>query len=133
MRKSYLISYGVFSIDEEHLNHYFRHFYEVTIAPYWAPERRHVDEGYKNLPFPFHEIAVQLPVLQVEWNFYQLIGYMSTWSAVKAATQALGHNPLNVLADALLPEWEDPELPRVVSWPLSLRVGRINPDQEKDN
>ncbi|WP_180031816.1 class I SAM-dependent methyltransferase [Acinetobacter sp. YH12245] len=128
-----LISYGVFSIDEEHLNHYFRHFYEVTIAPYWAPERRHVDEGYKNLPFPFQEISVQPPVLQVEWNFYQLIGYMSTWSAVKAATQALGHNPLNVLADALLPEWEDPELPRVVSWPLSLRVGRINPDQEKDN
>ena len=49
-------------------------------------------------------------MLQVEWNFYQLIGYMSTWSAVKAATKALGHNPLNVLADALLPEWEDPEL-----------------------
>nr|WP_286380503.1 hypothetical protein [Acinetobacter pseudolwoffii] len=50
---------------------------------------------------------------------------MSTWSAVKAATKALGHNPLNVLADALLPEWEDPELPRVIRWPLSVRAGRI--------
>lgn len=105
----------------------------MTIAPYWAPERRHVDEGYKNLPFPFQEISVQPPVLQVEWNFYQLIGYMSTWSAVKAATTALGHNPLNVLADVLLPEWEDSELPRVVSWPLSLRVGTINPDKGMDN
>lgn len=75
-----LITYGVFSVDEEHLNHYFRHFYEVTIAPYWPPERHHVNEGYKNLPFPFQEISIQAPVLQVEWNFYQLIGYMSTWS-----------------------------------------------------
>lgn len=75
-----LITYGVFHVDEEHLNHYFRHFYEVTIAPYWPPERHHVNEGYKNLPFPFQEISIQAPVLQVEWNFYQLIGYMSTWS-----------------------------------------------------
>ena len=66
-------------------------------------------------------------MLEVEWNFYQLIVYMSTWSAVKAATQALGHNPLNVLADALLPEWEDPELPRAIRWPLSVRVGNIHP------
>ena len=33
--------------------------------------------------------------------------------------------PLDVLADALLPEWEDPELPRVIRWPLSVRAGRI--------
>ncbi|WP_347455785.1 class I SAM-dependent methyltransferase [Acinetobacter thermotolerans] len=121
-----LITYGVFSVDEEHLNHYFQHFYEVTIAPYWPAERHHVDEGYQNLAFPFQEIPIQPPVLQVEWNFYQLIGYMSTWSAVKAATKALGYNPLNVLADALLPEWENPELPRVITWPLSLRVGKVN-------
>lgn len=121
-----LISYGVFRVDERHLNHYFKHFYEVTVAPYWPPERRHVDEGYQNLSFPFQEISIQPPVLQVEWNFNQLIGYMSTWSAVKAATQALGHNPLNVLAEALLPEWEDPELPRVITWPLSVRAGRVN-------
>ena len=112
-------------MDEPHLDHYFKHFYKVTLALYWPPERRHVDEGYKNLAFPFQEIAVQRRVLQVEWNFYQLIGYMSTWSAVKAATNVLGHNPLNVLADALLPEWEDPELPRVIRWPLSVRAGRI--------
>lgn len=123
-----LITYGVFSVDEEHLNHYFQHFYEVTIAPYWPPERHHVDEGYQNLAFPFQEISIQPPVLQVEWNFYQLIGYMSTWSAVKVATKALGHNPLNILADALLPEWEDPELPRVITWPLSLRLGKVNPN-----
>ncbi len=53
---------------------------------------------------------------------------MSTWSAVKAATKALGHNPLNVLADTMLSEWEDPELPRIISWPLAVRVGRVNPD-----
>ena len=122
-----LITYGVFSVDEEHLNHYCQHFYEVTIAPYWPPERQHVDEGYQNLEFPFEEFSIQPPALQVEWNFYQLIGYMSTWSAVKAASKALGHNPLNILADALLPEWEDPELPRVISWPLSVRVGKVNP------
>lgn len=123
-----LITYGVFSVDEEHLNHYFRHFYEVTLASYWPPERHHVDEGYQNLAFPFQEISISPPILQVEWNFYQLIGYMSTWSAVKAATKALGHNPLNILADTMLSEWEDPELPRVIRWPLSVRVGRVNPD-----
>lgn len=96
-----LITYGAFSVDEEHLNHYFRHFYEVTLAPYWPSERHHVDEGYKNLSFTFQEISISPPMLQVEWNFYQLIDYMSTYSAVKAATKSLVHNPLNVLADAL--------------------------------
>ena len=28
-----------------------------VIGPYWPPERRYVDEGYRTIPFPWHELA----------------------------------------------------------------------------
>ncbi|MFJ4376028.1 class I SAM-dependent methyltransferase [Pseudomonas japonica] len=119
-----LITYGVLHLEGE-LDGPLQQFYHQTIAPYWPPERRHVETGYRDLPFPFTEIEVPPQVIEMRWTLAQLIGYLNTWSAVKAAEQALGHSPLDGVAQQLAEAWGDPATRRLVTWPLTLRAGRI--------
>ncbi|MHA6194315.1 class I SAM-dependent methyltransferase [Pseudomonas wadenswilerensis] len=119
-----LITYGVLHLDGE-LDRHLQHFYYQTVAPYWPPERRHVETGYRDLPFPFAEIEVPPQVIEMRWTLPQLIGYLNTWSAVKAAERALGGNPVDTVAQQLAEEWGDPQARRLVTWPLTIRAGRI--------
>ena len=119
-----LITYGVLHLDGEPDRH-LQHFYYQTIAPYWPPERRHVETGYRDLPFPFAEIEVPPQEIEMHWTLPQLIGYLNTWSAVKAAERALGSNPVDIVAQQLAEEWGDPQSRRRVTWPLTIRAGRI--------
>jgi len=119
-----LITYGVLHLDGE-LDRHLQTFYYQTVAPYWPPERRHVETGYRDLPFPFAEIEVPPQVIEMRWTLPQLIGYLNTWSAVKAAERALGSNPVDTVAQQLAEEWGDPQSRRRVTWPLTIRAGRI--------
>lgn len=119
-----LITYGVLHLEGEPDRH-LQHFYHHTIAPYWPPERRHVETGYRDLPFPFAEISIPPQVIEMRWTLAQLIGYLNTWSAVKAAEKALGVNPVDALAQVLSEEWGDPTNRRLITWPLTLRAGRV--------
>ncbi|WP_175654022.1 class I SAM-dependent methyltransferase [Pseudomonas sp. Marseille-P9899] len=119
-----LITYGVLHLEGE-LDRHLQQFYYHDIAAYWPPERRHVETGYRDLPFPFAEIEVPPQVIEMQWNLAQLIGYLNTWSAVKAAQQALGFNPVDTLAQQLAEEWGDPTTRRRITWPLTIRAGRL--------
>lgn len=98
-----------------------------TIGPYRPAERKHVEDGYQSLAFPFAE--VELPVINMEvlWNLDQLVGYLNTWSAVKEAEKSLGFNPVAELRKALLSEWGSPAVQKKITWPLSIRAGKVNP------
>lgn len=119
-----LITYGVPHIDGD-LDGLIQHFYHETIGPYWPAERRHVEDGYRNLPFPFKETTLLAPALEAQWRLDHLMGYLHTWSAVKAAEQALGTNPARQFAAVLREAWGDPDTRRLVHWPLSIRAGHI--------
>lgn len=119
-----LITYGVLHVDGG-VDRHVQRFYYDTIAPYWPAERRHVEDGYRSLPFPFQEIAFPPLAIEVTWRLEDLLGYINTWSAVKAAEKALDSNPVEHLAAALRKDWDDPGVARRVIWPLSVRAGRI--------
>lgn len=120
-----LITYGVLHLEGE-LDRHLHDFYYQAIASYWPPERRHVETGYRDLPFPFTPIEVPPQVIEMRWTLPQLVGYLNTWSAVKAAERALGVNPVDALAAALGEEWGDPATRRLVTWPLTIRAGRLH-------
>ena len=42
--------------------------YVDLTGPYWPPERRYIDEGYRTLPFPFERIAAPAFEMRVDWN-----------------------------------------------------------------
>ena len=61
--------------------------------------------------------------MEARWTLSQLLGYFSTWSATNRFIKANGRNPIEPLADALAKVWGDTNSPKLVDWPLSLRVG----------
>jgi hypothetical protein len=105
------------------LNHLLETFYTDVVGPYWAPERRHVESGYRTLPFPYSELTPPDFTMEERWTLSELLDYLGTWSATRSFRQVNGWNPVEELARELTPGWGDPALARPVRWPLSLRLG----------
>jgi SAM-dependent methyltransferase len=120
-----LVTYGVLHVARDEANAVVQRFYREVIGSYWPPERAHVEDGYRSLPFPFEEIEAPAMAIEVSWRLRDLVGYTETWSAVRAAEKAVGRKPMEDFQAALAEAWGDPELPRNVLWPLSLRAGRL--------
>lgn len=99
-----------------------RHFSEVTVGPYWPPERALVEEGYASLPFPFERIEAPAFAMHARWELGRFLAYLGTWSSVNRFRRETGNDPLPALGDELAPRWGDGE--REIRWPLVLRAGR---------
>src|SRR5436190_1039921 len=72
-------AYGMNQVAGEDANEIAQDFYHNVVGPYWPPERRLVEEGYRTIPFPFKEIVAPSFQLEVHWNLEQLLGYFSSW------------------------------------------------------
>ncbi|MGO4573862.1 class I SAM-dependent methyltransferase [Microvirga sp. 2TAF3] len=119
-----LVTYGVVQADPE-INPVIQHFYKDVIGPYWPPERRHVEEGYRAFDFPFKELSPPPLAIEVQWRVADFIGYAETWSAVRGTEKALGREPVESFQRELVKAWGDPERRRAIRFPLSFRIGRI--------
>jgi SAM-dependent methyltransferase len=117
-------AYGAQHLDQPALDSVLRHFYTDIVGKFWSPERRHVESGYRTLPFPFPELQPPVLVMEEHWSLAQLLGYVGTWSATQRFRETEGHDPVARLGQELAPHWGDPSATRRVRWPLSLRVGR---------
>jgi SAM-dependent methyltransferase len=98
-------------------------FYGQILGPYWEKERQLVEEGYRKSIFPLNELSPPEFQMKAEWTFEHLIGYLGTWSALQAYIKKNGQNPLEPLARSIHEVWDD-QRTRLVSWELSMRVGR---------
>jgi hypothetical protein len=92
---------------------------------FWPPERALVISRYADIVFPFEEIPVPPVEMTAEWNLERSIGYLSTWSAVKAFQKATGEDPVAAVEPELAAAWGDPAAEKTVRWPLVVRAGRI--------
>jgi SAM-dependent methyltransferase len=119
-----LVTYGVIRADPD-IDATVQHFYKHVVGPYWPPERRHVEEGYRSFAFPFDEWTAPPLAIEVQWTASDLIGYADTWSAVRGAEKALGRAPIETFRRDLMQAWGDPHHHRTIRFPLSLRVGRM--------
>ena len=117
-------AYGVNRTDDDPINNVILDFYENVVGPYWPPERKLVEDGYRTIAFPFDEIASPGFCMEAHWTLEELTGYFSTWSATNRFIKATGQNPLEPLAERLKRTWGDAKLPRRIEWPLAVRVGR---------
>lgn len=116
-------TYGMASIAPE-IDAAITDFYTNVVGEYWPPERRFVEAGYKNMPFPFREVAPPALQLKMQWDLDALLGYVSTWSAVQRYTKMRGADPLVKLRERVEPVWNSGDELRPVVWSLHLRVGR---------
>jgi methyltransferase family protein len=119
-----LVSYGVILVNDA-IDPVVRRFHTDVLGPYWRPERRHVESGYRSLPFPFPEIAAPRLEIQVQWALADLMGYVDTWSAVEALRRAEGDGRLAAFRRDLADAWGPAGAAHTVRWPLALRVGLV--------
>lgn len=98
-------------------------FYQGPINTYWPPERSHIETGYRELEFPFTEIALPKAAMELDWTLAQLASYLRTWSAVVRFSKDQGFDPVTDLEKELAPIWG--EGARRVTWPLVGRIGRV--------
>lgn len=119
-------SYGILQVADATVNDLVQRFYYNDVGPYWPPERHHVENGYRELAFPFCPVETPAFVMSLSWNMAQLLGYFRSWSATECYIQAKGIDPVAQLELSLRTCWGDANCCRDVQWPLTLRVGRMD-------
>lgn len=117
-------AYGINVVEGDEANRLVQDFYANVVGPYWPPERKLVEEGYRTIPFPFEEWTPPSFRMESRWTMDELLGYFSTWSATNRFVKANGRNPVAALEKELAKVWGERSAARWVTWPLSLRVGR---------
>jgi len=120
-----LISYGVVRVEPD-LRKRFDRFYWREIGPFWPPERRLVETGYRNIDFPFPQVPVAALSIRRSWTPDAFLGHLGTWSAVRNAAESGHDDALRRYATGLTEAWGEPSRPRNILWPITVRAGRLD-------
>jgi SAM-dependent methyltransferase len=95
------------------------------VGAYWPPERKHVDNEYRDIPFPFERLAVPPMTLAYDWTLEQVGGYLRTMSATGRYVAQHGTDPV-VTVDAELAAIWGPTPMRRITWPLIVLAGHVS-------
>ena len=117
-----LIAYERTSIDPP-IDEIVEDFYSRVLGRWWPPERKHIETGYRHLDFPF--AATTVPDLGIEelWTADEFLGYIRTWSAVRAMEESEGPGPTQDFEARLRSVWG--ERSRRIFWPIVVRAGHV--------
>ena len=100
---------------------------DARMRRWWPPERAHVDAHYRDLPFPFETLtsdvfASESMAMTANWTAEQMIGYVSTWSAVSRYRAAHEEDPVIAFSERVRAAWGSATT-HAIRWPLVIRVG----------
>lgn len=118
-----LVGYGNATLDDAPLQERFVRFYHDEIGSHWPAQRHMLLDGYASVDFPFDEIEAPALTLTREWTADEMLAYVDTWSAVRAARAAGAHAAIADFARDLRRLWGDRA--RRVTWPMPIRAGRV--------
>jgi len=107
-------------------------YYESIVGEYWPQERKHIEQRYTTIDFPFTPIQAPNCTMKKQWTLKHLIGYLGTWSATQKYMAENGTDPRNLILQDLTAAWGDDET-REVSWPVTIQTFRINPTEDTNN
>jgi SAM-dependent methyltransferase len=99
--------------------------YWETLRGYWPAGREHVENGYRDIPFPFKRLASPVFSLHADWSLHHLFGYFGSWSAIAAYRKKNGRDPLEPYRPAFQAAWGDPHSLKPIAWPLSILAGVV--------
>lgn len=118
-----VIGYGLIKV-EERVDSLIGELYDNTLKDCWDKERKHIEEKYQSIPFPFEELECPSLKMVYSWTKDQLIGYLSTWSAVKHFKAKNLSDPIVEFERRLMEVWPD-ESPKKIEFPQILRIGKL--------
>ncbi|MEQ8352039.1 MAG: class I SAM-dependent methyltransferase [Leptospiraceae bacterium] len=102
------------------------HYYHNVVGPYWPPERESIEAQYQDIEVPSWLLQTDPPVVEMKafWDRNQLLGYISTWSAVQKYMEENRKDPVPLLEEALKNCWPEARQKRTVKWPFFFIIGR---------
>ncbi len=119
----------VWTYEKSSVNHavdaVFENLYRGTLDDYWPAERKHVESGYRDIPFPLKEMATPHFELHCQWNLAQYLAYLRSWSASQRYLKVTGQDAVSAIEQEMLEAWGDPEKTLGVAWPLTVRAGKF--------
>ena len=117
--------YGFFQLpkEETQLQSALEKLYD-GIESYWPLERQLISDCYRTIDFPFVEIEPPQIVMQKQWTVEQIVGYLSTWSAIQRYINDKGEKPIIELFDDIISSSSSPDKRIKINWPLYWRIGR---------
>lgn len=110
---------------EPQLNALVQDFHTNIVGSWWPAERRWVDLGYRDMPFPCADIPAPEFEIRLEWTLADVIAYLRTWSATQRCIRETGKDPCVAMAERLKELWPNPETRKTIIWPIALRCGRL--------
>ncbi len=95
-----------------------------TLADFWDPERKYVDDGYAGIPFPFTTIETKPFNIELYWSAEELNGYLHTWSALQKYMAVNPVDPVPGIMDKIKQHWGNSGK-RKICFPVYLKLGII--------
>lgn len=116
-----LMGYGLFNSNSQ-TNKIIHNFYNNIIGSFWDEERKHLDEAYESIPFPFKKIKTPGFVQSYTWDIDHLLGYLRTWSAVKHYIKSEAKDPVSLIENDLRRAFGNQN---EVNFPILLKMGKL--------
>jgi SAM-dependent methyltransferase len=101
-------------------------FYYVTLKGFWPERIRFLEQRYETLPFPFEEIRPPAFQMEADWTLDSLVGFLSSWSAVRRFVDVQGEAAFEAQVEELATAWGEATQTMKIRWPLHFRIGRIS-------
>ena len=99
-------------------------FYENITMPYWDYERKYVEEKYSTVEFDYELLPVKKFESILEWKREDLVGYISSWSAIQKFMKENGHSPVPFIEEKIKKLWPEGAVKKV-TFPIYLKLGRV--------
>ena len=99
-------------------------FYENVTRSYWDDERKFVDEMYSTVEFDYELLPPKIFETILEWRREDLVGYISSWSAIQKFIKVNGHSPVPLIEKEINELWPEGEIKKV-TFPIYLKAGRV--------
>lgn len=99
-------------------------FYVNVTDPYWDYERKYVEEKYETVEFDYELLPMKEFETVCYWHRENLLGYVSSWSAIQKFIKVNGYSPVPDLEKEINKLWPEGETKKVV-FPIYLKLGRI--------
>lgn len=115
--------YGFFKIESK-IDSILDLFSLELLGPYWTDRNWLLVDGYKNLPFPFETMQTPSLKLKVEWDLFQVVGYLRSWSAFQKYIDEKGIDTISFIENELAKCWGEPNAKKNVVWDLHWLVGK---------
>lgn len=118
------VGYALLEVDKE-IDAIIQFLYKDTLGQYWDKERKHIDDRYRSLPFPYTTIPAPQFEINCNWNLPQLLGYLNTWSALSHYKKITHEDPLQPLLPALQKAWGNEDLVKAVRFPIISKIAAV--------